>query len=335
MTSKRPLSRPSLPEHRRVNAKARARAALSAAAKARLALDRRKQGRLRDRVVSPKTLKRYEKAMKSFFKWARALGFSIPERVDEFDILLCQYAEVLWSDGDSKCLLADCLSGLMHTVPPLRWRLNGSWRLHAAWRKAEPSKQVPPLTTTMAQGIAGGFVKHGWAQDAVGILLGFHCILRTGELLDLLVGDILFGKEVAILVLRDTTIGGRTGVHQEVEVSDLWIYQRLLRMMAGRELGDHVMGSSGKTFRRRWRTVLQELGIPAKFTPYGIRRGGATALFQHTGKYDMVMQKGRWASMKSMKLYVNAALAFLASDAELDAWGPLCQRYSRYLHQLP
>ena len=76
---------------------------------------------------------------------------------------------------------------------------------------------MPPLTTTMVQGIAGGFAKHGWAQDAVGILVGFHCILRTGELLDLLVGDILFGSHVAILVLRDTKIGSRTGVHQEVD----------------------------------------------------------------------------------------------------------------------
>ena len=92
---------------------------------------------------------------------------------------------------------------------------------------------------------------------------------------------------------------------------------------------------SAKAFRALWRRALKDLGIPKCYTPYCLRRGGATSLFRHSGSYDRVAEKGRWLSMHAMRGYINQALQDLAKADELEAWAAVHADYASYLHQLP
>ncbi len=329
--SGRPLSRAQ---------QARARAAARKAAEARALRHKRArvrcgQGPLRDRVIGAATTKRYRQHVKEFFKWCKQAGLTTPRTTEEFDQVLSEWAGCLWAEGDARSILANGLSGLSHFVPSLRRKLNGAWRLHAAWVRSEPAHQAPPMTLSMVQAMAGWFVERGYHSAAVGILLAFNVILRTGELCDLRTTDFTAGVKCVLLILRDTKIGARLGVHQEASCKDPWLVAKLKGQLKLLPRGALLIGMSAKNFRSLWRQALKALGIPKKFTPYCLRRGGATSLFRHTGSYDKVAEKGRWLSLRAMRNYINQALEDAVGADELESWAALHADYAKCLHSLP
>ena len=191
MTSKRPLTRPQA----------------ARASRARRRATRQTLGRLRDRVLKPCTVKRYRLHVAQFFTWLRRTGREIPAAAMDFDCQLCCFSEALWQEGDSRGVLGNTLSGLAHFVPGLRGKLSGAWRLYAAWVKSEPSCRAPPLTVGMAQAISGALLQLGYARAAWCTLLCFHCLLRTGEMMELRTTDCDLLPQGVMLRLRDTKIG--------------------------------------------------------------------------------------------------------------------------------
>ena len=64
------------------------------------------------------------------------------------------------------------------------------------------------------------------------------------------------------------------------------------------------------TARRRFKRAcateqVEQLG----FRPYSLRRGGATGAFQAGLSYDSIAEISRHSSLKSLKIYVNDAMA--------------------------
>ena len=333
--TKRPLSRPAAA--RAASARERraaSKASSAAAARAHTAAVRKQLGRLRDRVVTARTLKRYKRHVAQFYEWCRLHGIQLALRTDDFDMQVSAWAECLWSEGDPKSVFGNGLCGLQHLVPGLRGRLHGSWRLHATWGRCEPAAQVPPLTRTMVQGIAGFFCRKGWKDIAIMILTAFHCILRTAEMLKLLVGDCVIGKDTIVLTLRDTKIGVRTGIHQTVDIDDPWLVACFSAMVQDKQRGQRLVSCDPATFRKRWKQALKALRIPAVYNPYGLRRGGATSLFLHTGSFDRVMEKGRWRSLHAMRQYLDLSMEKLAADTEHSAFEHVCFQEARQLHSL-
>ena len=321
--AKRPLSRVQV---------ARARAAELKAAKARAVRaqrisERLKLGPLRDRVVSAVTLKRYKGSVKEFFRWCRIHGYRTPSSTEDFDMLITAYAEMLWCEGDPRTVLAYTLAGFSHLVPSLRHRLNGSWRVYVAWGKSEPAQQAPPLTRFMTQAIAGWFISEGLCGAGLGILLAFNCILRTGELFELLKKDFTLGARSLLILLRDTKVGVRFGYLQETFCKDKWLVCKLVKFLRSLQNGDKLIQMLPARFRKLWALALKACGIDKKYKPYSLRRGGATALFAHSGQYDKVMERGRWQTLESMKMYINTAMQELASVDERDALHPVLQDY--------
>ena len=60
------------------------------------------------------------------------------------------------------------------------------------------------------------FVEQGEIEIAILVLLAHHCIFRTCELLDLRTTDATVIGTGVLLILRDTKVGQRIGVHQEI-----------------------------------------------------------------------------------------------------------------------
>ena len=306
------------------------RPALSRPQKARATRARRKAvrktlGRLRDRVLRGKTVVRYRVHVHQFFVWHRASGRVLPAAVLEFDSQLCAYAETLWEEGDGKSVLGNTLSGLAHFVPGLRGHQAGSWRLYKAWAKAEPGDRAPPFTVAMTQAISGVMLSKGYPRAAWCTMLAFHCVLRTGEFLELRSTDTEVLPRSIQLRLRETKIGGRLNITEDVLVLDKWLVSVTRRLLATVFKGDVLVGMSARAYRSLWRECADTLKLPLACQPYGLRRGGATAFFQACGSRSRTADRGRWASERAMKTYVTTALQEMAAQ-EFDE-SPLVRSY--------
>ena len=87
-------------------------------------------------------------------------------------------------------------------------------------------------------------------------------------------------------------------------------------------------------FRLVWSRARRRLKIPARFTVYGLRRGGATGLFRRTGSFDQVCDRGRWGSVVACRIYVTTALQDAAMQ-EFAAHNSLWERWAAKLWRLP
>ena len=78
---------------------------------------------------------------------------------------------------------------------------------------------------------------------------------------------------------------------------------------------EKVYGESAKQLGEdlKWAARKFHLQHP-RLTPYGLRRGGATHHFLEQESYDRTAELGRWAQVKTARLYIEGAAA------ELGEW---------------
>ena len=186
----------------------------------------------------------------------------------------------------------------------------------------------------MVHAMAGYFAAQGHLGGALMLLVSFNCILRIAEMCSLRPTDCTITSTSVLLVLSNTKIGSRVGMHEQVTCTDPWLAPRLARLAKDTAPGQPLLGMNGFKFRRLWKKGRAALGLPPKFTPYGVRRGGATALFKHCGRYDKVSEKGRWSSLKAMRGYINAALVEIPLQDELLRFREVSLSYRRHLDKL-
>ena len=99
--------------------------------------------------------------------------------------------------------------------------------------------------------------------------------------------------------------------------------------------GERLLGISPSQYRSLWARGRQAIGLPRRYTPNGVCRGGATVLFQHAGSFNTVADRGRWASLAASRMYVKTALAEIAADDQLDAIHRRMRVFAKYLHDIP
>ena len=202
--------------------------------------------------------------------------------------------------------------------------------MYHGWSKMEKPKQAPPLDLVMLQGIAGWMAQHGFRRAALLTLTAFHCILRISELLELRTGDVSTQSRGLLLTLRDTKIGSRVGVHQEVSVVDQWLTARLQELVQHTPSGKTLVDCTGPAYRSIWRRAVDACRIPRRFTPYSLRRGGATATFRRSGSFDFVAERGRWTTTRALRIYINAAL-LESAEGDATPWHSRCKEFTKAL----
>ena len=150
---------------------------------------------------------------------------------------------------------------------------------------------------------------------AWGCLLGFNALLRTGELLSLLLSNCSWTPQGLVLHLTDTK-GAQRRLIQEKSVMVLdELTLGMVRLLSRKKSpGDYLVGISDATFRTRWNHMKQCLHLQhLRFLPYSLRRGGATWFFKETGSFSRTMLRGRWQHLKTCKLYISEAQTALAN----------------------
>ena len=276
---------------------------------------RAKIGRLGDNIVTKRVLTQYTQFAARFFEWAygspvrpRALNF------DQLDQLCAEYVEHLWGEGEPKGWAAYTLAAVQHFVPGARHHLPSAWRLKAAWDKLELPERAPPMTQGVALAVAGVMLTVGHPRSALAVALAFHCVLRTGEALMVRKCDITIArsKKSAIINLRLTKSGQRLNQHEVVSVDDAKLVQWLERALEKLKPGDPIVAQTPQGFRKLFYGALKVLGLSGyNFKPYSLRRGGATHHYRVKGDINGTALRGRWANIKTARIYITDALVKL------------------------
>ncbi|CAE7720841.1 unnamed protein product, partial [Symbiodinium necroappetens] len=164
------------------------------------------------------------------------------------------------------------------------------WDLVTRWERVCPTAHRTPIPHALAKAVISVALGFGWPRFAAVVGLSFYGTARVGEPLlakrsavllpqDLLLDDL---PTCYVRVEAQKSAHRGTGRVQHFVVRQAVFVDFLSRLLGGRPLEERIFSATASTFRRRWETILQALGIPryAKLTPGGLRGGGAVFLYQ-------------------------------------------------------
>ena len=149
------------------------------------------------------------------------------------------------------------------------------------------------------------------------MLLGFAGLLRTMEIAKVKKEHCVAmekGKKWCIL-LPWTKNATRTGNSEQVIIDSPVLVKFLAWYL--RKLSDEDLlyegGARGLSADLRW--LGEKIGLEYhNLTPYLLRRSGATWHFTHFGKLDWTASLGRWAQIKTARVYINASTVALTKS---------------------
>ena len=239
----------------------------------------------------------------------------MPRNSEQVDRVASDYIQHLWEEGDPKYLAQDTLSSLQHSEPQLKRKLLGSWRLIRAWQQHEIPTRAPPLTpTTLA--ILAGWAQYHFPEFSLSLLVAFHGLLRTGELLKLQNRHIICTGDLCVLHLGQTKMGSRNASTETATFRNREVSLLLQAWQSVHRPDAFLVSVSATSFRQWFARALDATDLSDRgYKPYSLRRGGATQVFLDTQSYSAVCQRGRWASEKTTRIYIQDSVALLTELA--------------------
>ena len=279
-------------------------------------IKRRKElGKLGNLVIRPATADRYEKAFQKFLSFLTSQKLAIGSQKTIVDSQLSSFLENLWEEGESISLAGDFISAVQHYQPSMRKHLPQSWRLLKTWQQHELPARAPPFTVDTLQVLLGWFHKQE-PRVALALFLAFRCLLRTGEMLSISAQDIIIppGSLSGVLYLGDTKTSGRNPHAGTVALTDPSLVLFFKSWKQTVSPSTCLVPWSSTKFRTMFQEGLIKTGLSKlQFKPYSLRRGGATDQWLLTKNYAHVAHLGRWATEKTMKIYIQDSIALLTS----------------------
>ena len=236
----------------------------------------------------------------------------------DLDEMISEWVQSEFEDGTPLYLIADALSGLHHFEPWTRRRLVKSWRLYGIWRKYEVPCRAPPLPQDILLAMSGLALSQGDLILSALLLVGFHCLLRTGEILAIKPTDFLLGEHQGLVTLPSSKSGLRNNSKESVTITDPTTLMVLRTMLEGKAdmnmMHTPCWPYSGSSFRSNFAKLTQALQVSSlNFKPYSLRRGGATLEMQSHGLMERVLVRGRWKTSAVARIYIADGLSLLPS----------------------
>lgn len=276
------------------------------------AAKRRQIGELPSLLVTPATLKRYDKALFLLFIFWGAVEIATPTDHWEADDAASEFVCYLWNEGEPIQIANDALSGLQHYIHYLKRvkALSGAWRHAKAWAKHELPARAAPLTPCAVCGMIGVALELGMFDIAALLVIGLMGLLRTGELFSLTKKQIDVVRDTIMITLSETKTSIRKGADEMVTFNGRWAANLIRKATSGLLPGDRVLQRSVANARKVFVEIIRFFGLEDwGFAWYSLRRGGASWLFKLLGTLDPILLLGRWEHTKTARVYVQDALA--------------------------
>ena len=267
--------------------------------------------------VTPDTVRRYREQVMKFLQWCYD-NDEDAETEEELDDVLLEYVWNLYEQGAGKTAARHVLYGIVMYLPQLKYSLFKTRRALKGWDKRSPSESYPPMTWELAQLVAIHLRHSGNFRDghrmSIAVLLAFDCLLRIGELLNLRredvadSGDGRIGAEHRGLILRLRQT--KTGPNKDCTVEDPVVVALLRELVRTSRPGSYLFPFLKSTFRARFKRACAQLRLSPDYVVHSLRHGGATR-YRHVLGWSIedVMARGRWASSKSTRRYIQSLRA--------------------------
>eukprot|EP00438_Fugacium_kawagutii_P017133 Skav204407 [mRNA] locus=scaffold4169:259801:260283:+ [translate_table: standard] len=151
----------------------------------------------------------------------------------QVDLVVSDFLEHLWAQGLGRSEASNTLAALQDAQPHLRGRLSQSWRLLKTWTTNEVPNRAPPLPLEVLRAMTGYALFKKWPHIALTLLLGYHGLLRTGELLSITPEHVSIGKPKgpAVISLGWTKSGKRHGAAESITIHAEDVCRRLYQWL--------------------------------------------------------------------------------------------------------
>ena len=299
------------------------------------AKQRKQLGSLKSLTVQPVTQSRYKQARDQFYEWLNTEGLFLPSSAYRLDLMVSDYLEALWAQGKGRTHGSNILAALQDMQPHLKGKLPSSWRLMKAWVTHEIPNRAPPLSADALHLLVGYSLFKSEHLFALSLLVAFHGLLRTGELLTVQAKHVNVSrpKGPAVISLGLTKAGKRQGAAESVTIHAEDVCRRLFQWKQ-HSPGHAFLAGPAHQWRKHFATVLEAVGLDSlQYRPYSLRRGGATHYFSLWGSFDKLLILGRWQAATTARIYVNEGLSVL-TELKIP-WTPFAKNLrSQYLRSL-
>lgn len=275
--------------------------------------------------VKTPTWTRYSSALRDFLLWASLSGIQDPSSFHDFDAILSDYIHAMYRSNPRRGCRSRCsnlLSAILFFFPSIRGSLGLSARALSGWDRLVPSTSPTPFTLNTAMLLAATLFCMGHDRSACAVLLGFDTLARPGELFSLspssvalpgdprLSGSVLPGSAAVFLPQA------KTGSLQAIWFSHPLGIAALRYLVASPVSVSSVVGVPIRTFRVQFKAALALCSLNGLgLRPHSLRHGGAVFLYNSGVSVEDISVRGRWASMKSLRRYLQTGRAILVDSA--------------------
>ena len=193
------------------------------------------------------------------------------------------------------------------------------WDLVTRWERVCPTAHRTPIPHALAKAVISVALSFGWPRFAAVVGLSFCGTARVGEPLlarrsavllpqDLLLDDL---PTCYVRVEAPKSANRGTGKVQHFVVRQAVFVDFLSRLLGRLPLEEKIFAATASTFRRRWETILQALGVPryTKLTPGGLHGGGAVFLYQMNTPIHDLLWRMRLRSQATLESYLQEVAA--------------------------
>ena len=273
--------------------------------------------------IQPNTLRRYRKAITRFFCYLSMLGLGLPNSLEELDEAVGEFINHLYLDDHPQYWATDLISGLKRFCPKCRRHLEVASLYHKNWLRVTARTRALPASLDLVLGMAAAALLDSSYRLAFSILLGFVGLLRAGELVGLTGRQLALygGGSLLVVSLPESKSAKRSGSAEQVTVADPLVLKLAAVVLKSVRRDERVYHGTWKTFAADIRRLGLAFGVNSpRFTPYCLRRGGATWHFTKYCSYDATQHLGRWEQAKTARVYIDQATAE-ATELSLPEWG--------------
>eukprot|EP00971_Amphidinium_carterae_P352836 6492748-Amphidinium_carterae.2 len=274
--------------------------------------------------VQPATALRYRQKLSLLENWLANNGFmALSALLDAPEALVNQilsaYLQFLHVAGRPTQWGTDTLAAIQFAGPSWQGRLRASWAIQRQWCRITPFHTRTPLPLDVLLAMVTVCMVWNWPHMAASLLVGFHLLLRPGELAGILrrhlllpcdLGGLSFSGSVSLPKTKTSNRGSKL---QSVLIEDALVLNFLDGLLGGLPPVTLLVAGGLPVLSKRFDALKSVLGLQASpFTLASLRGGGAVHYMRTVGNVSWLQYRGRWESAKSMGHYLQAGSAMLA-----------------------
>jgi integrase len=261
----------------------------------------------------------YMKALLQFIAWFRYHNFDTSND-DDFDILLNNYFAWLYTinGGGGRALAQHTLHGLVWKIPRYKRGLHIARRALDGWLRLVPTNSYPPLSFELTVVLAQWLAHIGRIDMAVGTLLGFDCLLRVSEMVNIRRCDIVDDSNGDMVIVFNGTKTTDSDRKQYVTVlnNDVKLLVRQLIFHLPPNSKQKIFWFTKEQYGPALKKATVAYGVDhIGYVPHSLRHGGATYYYCYCPErklsVDDLLLRGRWKSVESTRRYIQGERAHL------------------------